>query len=231
MRILLLVEATRPAAERLAAALVGAGYGLECSDPAGAEHRLRCSRFDAVVFEGALSDQHFLPGMLRDHPALALIAWLPSASSARVVELLGAGADEVLDGTMGAPELAARVLSAARHDRRRLDQALELGGLRIVAASGEASWKGRALRLSRREREVLQALAVAAGQPVRRELLYRKVWGYAMARGDRSVDVNVKRLRDKLALAGTELEIRTQTGIGYSLASLEPVAEPAAVAS
>ena len=60
-----------------------------------------------------------------------------------------------------------------------------------------------------------------------REILYKRVWGYAMARGDRSVDVNVKRLRGKLAkVAGTALEIKTQPGIGYRL-ELAAEREPA----
>jgi DNA-binding response OmpR family regulator len=52
---------------------------------------------------------------------------------------------------------------------------------------------------------------------VRREVLYRLVWGWAMPRGDRTVDVNVKRLRDKLQRSGAEVEIRTHPGVGYAL--------------
>ena len=90
--------------------------------------------------------------------------------------------------------------------------------MRIDDLNGEAEWAGQDLRLTRREREVLHALANAAGSTMRREVLYKRVWGYAMARGDRSVDVNVKRLRAKLAkLTGGALEIKTQPGIGYRL--------------
>jgi len=64
---------------------------------------------------------------------------------------------------------------------------------------------------------VLLALAEAAGETVPREVIYRKVWGYSMVRGDRSVDVNVKRLRDKLEQAEVELRIRTTSGVGYRL--------------
>ena len=65
---------------------------------------------------------------------------------------------------------------------------------------------------------MLQILAETAGRPVRREEIYRRVWGYAMARGDRTVDVNVRRLRAKLAQAtAEELQIVTQPGIGYRL--------------
>jgi DNA-binding response OmpR family regulator len=64
---------------------------------------------------------------------------------------------------------------------------------------------------------VLLALAETIGETVPREIIYRKVWGYSMVRGDRSVDVNVKRLRDKLTQAEVELRIRTTPGVGYRL--------------
>ena len=78
------------------------------------------------------------------------------------------------------------------------------------------------LRLNVLERqgrtEEFLRLAESAGRTVPRERLYRQVWGYTMARGDRSVDVNVKRLRDKLAaVPGMAVEIRTQAGVGYRL--------------
>ena len=53
--------------------------------------------------------------------------------------------------------------------------------MRIDDLNGEAEWAGQDLRLTRREREVLHALANAAGSTMRREVLYKRVWGYAMA--------------------------------------------------
>ena len=121
-------------------------------------------------------------------------------------------------------EILARVRNAARHGRRPAKLALTLGDLLIVSPSGKASWRGEPLALSRRERGVLLALAETAEETVPREVIYRKVWGYSMIRGDRSVDVYVKRLRDKLAHAGVELRIRTAPGVGYHLTL--PVAAP-----
>jgi DNA-binding response OmpR family regulator len=96
------------------------------------------------------------------------------------------------------------------------------GPLVVDRGRGEATWHGRRLQLTPREREVLHALAQAQGATVRRETLYRLVWGYAMARGDRTVDVNVKRLRDKLAAAvGAPLSIETEPSVGYRLSVAE----------
>ena len=214
MRILVLADD----ADRLRDALEEGGCDVTVKSRSGeAEHLLLCERFDVVVFHPRSADPYFLSRMLREHPERTLVVWLHSSSSARVSELLDAGADEVLDGTMDNRELLARVRNAARHGRRPAAHTLELGELRIVSPSGKASWRDEPLALTRRERGVLLALAEAAGETVPRGVIYRKVWGYSMVRGDRSVDVYVKRLRDKLDKADVALRISTTPGLGYRL--------------
>ncbi|MGD0166848.1 MAG: response regulator transcription factor [Gaiellaceae bacterium] len=222
MRILVLAGD----ADRLQRALVAGGCEVTVkSRSEEAEHLLLCERFDAVVFYPSSADPYFLGRMLREHPGRALVVWLHSSSSARVSELLEAGADEVLDGTMDDREILARVRNAARHGRRPAERTLEIGKLRIVSPSGKTSWRGKPVPLSRRERGVLLALAEANDETVPREVIYRKVWGYNMIRGDRSVDVYVKRLRDKLAQAEVDLRVSTTPSVGYRL--VLPLSEPA----
>jgi DNA-binding response OmpR family regulator len=221
MRILVVAED----ADRLCRALEDGGCEAVARTRSGeAEHLLLCERFDVVIFHPRSTDPYFLSRMLREYPGRALIAWLRSSSSTRVSELFEAGADDVLDGTMDNGEILARVRNAARHGRRPAELEFELGDLLIASPSGKASWCGEPLALTRRERGVLLALAETADETVPREVIYRKVWGYSMIRGDRSVDVYVKRLRDKLGQAGVELRIRTTPGVGYHL--VPPIAEP-----
>jgi DNA-binding response OmpR family regulator len=192
------------------AALRDAGHVLEvAADP---DLALLARRHDAVVLCGGAH----LSRLRQRHPEQKLLAWLPAASTERTADLLADGADEVVHGGMGTRELAARVVAVRRDAHPAL--VVELGGLRIDVGHGEATWRERPLPLTPREREVLRVLASEPGRPIRRESLYRQVWGYAMTRGDRTVDVNVKRLRDKLAAAGGgELTIATQPGVGYRL--------------
>ena len=75
---------------------------------------------------------------------------------------------------------------------------------------------GQSLDLTRREFELLQLLSDAAGQVLQREEIYQRVWGYAMAHGDRSVDVFVRKLRQKLERVSPDWRyIHTHFGIGY----------------
>ena len=91
------------------------------------------------------------------------------------------------------------------------------------AYAGEAS-----LELTAREFEILHLLS-QSDRVLRREDIYERVWGYAMVHGDRSVDVFVRKLRQKLEKASPRWRyIHTHFGIGYRFAaeSLDPVPEP-----
>jgi DNA-binding response OmpR family regulator len=97
----------------------------------------------------------------------------------------------------------------------------------------QAFVEGRSIELTRREFELIELLASAEGRVLEREEIYQRVWGYAMARGDRSVDVFVRKLRQKLEKASPQWRyIHTHFGIGYRFAAepaegadLLPVAE------
>jgi DNA-binding response OmpR family regulator len=213
MNVVVLASEVDPATARLLAALRNAGHAVRVVTGSG-EALLACrsSHVDIVVGARELSA---LRSRLVDVP---VAAWLSAASSAATAELLEEGADEVIHSGMSAREQLARLTALLRRVHT-LGTLVELGPLRVDLERGEATWHGRRLGLTARERAVLHSLARAGGATVRRETLYREVWGYAMARGDRTVDVNVKRLRDKLASSiGAPIAIETETGVGYRLA-------------
>ena len=90
----------------------------------------------------------------------------------------------------------------------------------IVGIHSGGAWLAQRLAadlgLTPREFEVLLVLAKAAGKPLARNKLYREAWGYEMMAGDRSVDVFVRKVRQKLkvAIPGTEFVV-THYGVGY----------------
>lgn len=207
-----------PSALELVERLRAEGHRVRTAGSVGeAELTWRSGHVDLLI---AVEDASGVRRRVADVP---VAAWLGTRSTERAAELLELGVDEVLDGGMGGRELLARVAALA-HRAPSPAGAVTFGPLRVDRERGEASWHGRRLQLTPREREVLHVLADARGATVRREVLYRSVWGYAMARGDRTVDVNVKRLRDKLAAAvGGPLAIETEPAVGYRLALSEPV--------
>jgi DNA-binding winged helix-turn-helix (wHTH) protein len=90
------------------------------------------------------------------------------------------------------------------------------GELEIRPDQYQAFVGGQNVDLTRREFELLQLLVDARGQVLQREEIYQRVWGYAMAHGDRSVDVFVRKLRQKLeARSPGWIYIHTHFGIGY----------------
>jgi len=164
-----------------------------------------------------------------------------------------AGAEEVINRRIGDNELAAPHLLryeltnvAWKKIRKRLTEAARVeagpvraGELEIRADQFQAFVSGSSVDLTRREFELIQLLADVAGQVLPREEIYQRVWGYAMVHGDRSVDVFVRKLRQKLERASPRWRsIHTHFGIGYRFAaeSLDPpepvpaVAEPAPAA-
>ncbi len=93
---------------------------------------------------------------------------------------------------------------------------LDAGELEIRPEEGLVLAIGQALTLSVREFEMLAALARRQGSIVSRTELYRMVWGGELRRGDRSVDVYVSKLRNKLEAALPDRRfIHTHPGYGY----------------
>jgi len=97
-------------------------------------------------------------------------------------------------------------------------EVLRVGDLEIRAADGLVVAGERTLTLSVREFELLVALARRPRRIVRREDLYRIVWGGELRDGDRSIDVYVHKLRVKLEDALPDWAfIHTHVGFGYRL--------------
>jgi DNA-binding response OmpR family regulator len=212
VEIILVASEAGPATDRLVLALREGGHAVRVVRSVGeAELAGRTGRVDAVIAGGDVA------AVRRRMNHVPVAAWLPTPSTDLAGRRLELGADEVVHAEMGEGELLARVAALGRRAPRE-PIAVDLGPLRVDPARGDTSWHGRRLQLTPRERAVLYVLAEARGATVRREVLYRAVWGYAMARGDRTVDVNVKRLRDKLAAAvGPPLRIETEPAVGYRL--------------
>ena len=171
----------------------------------------------------------YLERVCRELPALPVIVCTGQSTVAQRVRGLRLGADDWLTKPCHPEELIARVEAVAR--RRRAAQAADIadavlaGEIEIRADRFQAFAHGRSIDLTRREFELISLLAGVDGRVLEREEIYQRVWGYAMAHGDRSVDVFVRKLRLKLQRVSPDWSyIHTHFGVGYRFAA-EPAVE------
>jgi DNA-binding response OmpR family regulator len=153
-------------------------------------------------------------------PGIGIVVCTGRTTVAQRVRGLRLGADDWVTKPCHPEEVLARVEAVARRRKRaamREDRGpLVAGELEIRADQFQAFAGGRSADLTRREFEVLQLLADGKGRVLQREDIYQAVWGYAMAHGDRSVDVFVRKVRQKLEKASPDWSyIHTHFGVGY----------------
>jgi DNA-binding response OmpR family regulator len=156
-------------------------------------------------------------GML---PGLGVVVCTPNSTVAQRVRGLRLGADDWISKPCHPEEVMARIEAVVRRGRRTKPEQesgpLVAGELEIRADQFQAFVGSRSVGLTRREYELLQLLAEAQGTVIERDEIYQRVWGYAMAHGDRSVDVFVRKLRRKLEQASAGwIYIHTHFGVGY----------------
>ncbi len=132
------------------------------------------------------------------------------------VQGLELGADDYLPKPFLMPEAVARVKALLRRPSPRAGTVYEFGPLRVDPEAATARLDGRPTALSATEFKLLVALAEAGGVALSREKLRDRIWGVGFAVTPRTVDVHLKRLREKLGPAGPRL-IKTVRGIGYKL--------------
>jgi two-component system response regulator RegX3 len=171
----------------------------------------------AVLGDGAWAYLERVCGML---PDLGVVVCTGQSTVAQRVRGLRLGADDWVSKPCHPEEVLARVEAVVRRRRRsklRADSGpLVAGELEIRGDQFQAFVSGQSLDLTRREFELLQLLVEAKGQVLERETIYQRVWGYAMAHGDRSVDVFVRKLRQKLEKRSPGWTyIHTHFGVGY----------------
>ena len=153
-------------------------------------------------------------------PDLGVVICAQDGTVAQRVRALRLGADDWVSKPCHPEEVMARIEAVARRHRRgkvREDAGpLVAGELEVRPDRFQVYVAGESLDLTRREFELLQVLADHAGKVLERDDIYRRVWGYAMIHGDRSVDVFVRKVRSKLQRRSPGWEyIHTHFGIGY----------------
>jgi DNA-binding response OmpR family regulator len=203
-------------------------------DAAGWEHRvlpggapvdeLVAMKLNAIVVDLAVlgpdAGWEFLERVSGMLPGLGILVCSSNSTVAQRVRGLRLGADDWISKPCHPEEVMARIEAVVRRRRRAKPEGEQgpvvIGELEIREDQFQAYVAGRTVDLTRREFELLNTLADSAGQVLEREEIYRRVWGYEMAHGDRSVDVFVRKLRSKIERHSPGWAyIHTHFGIGY----------------
>jgi len=141
------------------------------------------------------------------------------------VHALEIGADDYLVKPFSMKELVARVQAAVRRGARAPEvdrgDTIEVEELRIDPRAVQAFVDGKSVDLTPTEFRLLYTLALERGRVATRDELLQKIWGRRATHRDRTVDVFVRRLREKIdGAAPRHTFIQTRYGVGYKL---EPV--------
>lgn len=163
---------------------------------------------------------------LRERSDVPIIMVTARDAEADRVLGLDLGADDYLTKPFSSHELLARIRANVRRARGRVGprtDRIDLGRLQLEPASLEAYLDGRPLLLTGYEFALLRALAEHAGRVLTREQLMLHVRGNAEEAFDRSVDVQISRLRQKLGDDPKQPQLlKTVRGAGYLLTKPPP---------
>ena len=192
--------------------------------PMGADG-LVAMRLNALVLDLAIlgpTGWGYLEQMCSRLPGMAVIVCTGPSSVAQRVRGLRLGADAWVTKPCHPEELICVIEAAVRRHRRAemptIESAASFGEITVRPDLYQAYVNDASLELTAREFEILQLLS-GSDRVLRREEIYERVWGYAMAHGDRSVDVFVRKLRQKLRVGSPEWSyIHTHFGVGYRFA-------------
>ncbi len=147
-----------------------------------------------------------------------------TAKSEEIDKVLGLelGADDYITKPFSVREVLARVKALIRrvqyseNEHVDSDQVLVFGDLEIDQAGYQVSYQGKPIELTLREFELVRFLARHEGQVFSREELLEKVWGYEYYGDVRTVDVTVRRTREKLEPDQSQYQyLLTKRGVGY----------------
>ena len=198
------------------------GYEVECAYDGGAAVELtRNGRFDLVILDVMMPEVDGLEACMRIREFSNVPIIMLTAKSEDTDKLMGFeyGADDYLTKPFNILELKARIralLRRASGPQRNRSGILTLGNLSLNTEERVAIRDGKTVELTAKEYDLIALLMQNPRRVYSRENLMNIVWGYDYAGDYRTVDVHIRRLREKLEKNPAEPEyIMTKWGVGY----------------
>jgi DNA-binding response OmpR family regulator len=226
MAKVLIVEDDEVIAKAMATHLVEAGFDpLWVANGEAGMARLRFERPDVCVLDlmlPLLDGWRLIETARGEGIGTPIVVVSARGSEQDRIHALEIGADDYLVKPFSMKELAARVRVAARRGVRAQDatrgEPIEIEELRIDPRSVQAFVDGESVELTPTEFRLLYALALDQGRVLTRDELLQKIWGRRLTRRDRTVDVFVRKLREKIDVRSSRHSfVHTRYGVGYKL--------------
>ena len=201
------------------------GYQVETgSDGEQAVEMAREGGFDLILLDLMMPKIDGLQACMRIREFSSVPIIMLTARSEDTDKIIGFeyGADDYVTKPFNILELKARIRALLRRSgttqRKQEGEMLTAGHIRLDAVE-RAAWKNNTrVELTAKEFDLMELLMRNPGRVYSRENLLNVVWGYEYIGDYRTVDVHVRRLREKLELDPANPEyIRTKWGVGYYL--------------
>ena len=198
------------------------GYQVECAyDGAAAVELARNGQFDLIILDVMMPEVDGLEACMRIREFSNVPIIMLTAKSEDADKLMGfeCGADDYLTKPFNILELKARVRALLRRAagvQRSRGAVLTAGDLTLNTEERVAIREGRTVELTATEYDLIELLMRNPRRVYSRENLMNVVWGYTYAGDYRTVDVHIRRLREKLEKNPAEPDhIMTKWGVGY----------------
>ena len=226
MAKVLIVEDDEVIAEGMARHLTAAGFdSIRVNNGTTGLARLRYERPDVCVVDLMLPGTdgwNLIESARREGIGTPIVVVSARGTEHDRIHALEIGADDFLVKPFSMKELVARVQANARRgtrpEREERGDAIEIEELRIDPNEVQAYVHGEDAGLTPTEFRLLYALALEGGRVVNRDELLQRIWGRRETRRDRTVDVFVRKLREKIDKRARDHSfIQTRYGVGYKL--------------
>ncbi|MGO5049539.1 response regulator transcription factor [Dysosmobacter sp. Sow4_B12] len=198
------------------------GYEVECAyDGAAAVELARNGQFDLIILDVMMPEVDGLEACMRIREFSNVPIIMLTAKSEDADKLMGfeCGADDYLTKPFNILELKARVRALLRRAagvQRNRGAILAAGDLSLNTEERVAIRDGQTVELTAKEYDLIELLMRNPRRVYSRENLMNVVWGYSYAGDYRTVDVHIRRLREKLEKNPAEPDhIMTKWGVGY----------------
>ena len=198
------------------------GYEVECAyDGSSAVERARNNRFDLLILDVMMPEVDGLEACMRIREFSNVPIIMLTAKSEDADKLMGfeCGADDYLTKPFNILELKARVRALLRRAagvQRDQGAVLSVGDMVLNTEERVAVRDGQTVDLTAKEYDLIELLMRNPRRVYSRENLMNVVWGYSYAGDYRTVDVHIRRLREKLEKNPAEPDhIMTKWGVGY----------------